>query len=93
MNNLKMIGLVYLLKKQDKIYFDFPFFLFREMPKLAAVVAPPDRKLCNTYFLISETNGRNASMNNSLIHVYKSGLFSFRNSKRSLHLVKFLNIN
>jgi hypothetical protein len=28
MNNLKMIGLVYLLKKRDKIYFDFLFFLF-----------------------------------------------------------------
>jgi hypothetical protein len=120
----------------------------------AAVVAPPGLTLCNPYFLISETNGRNASMNNSLIRVfnvkreitlfnvpqlryttsikymlivlfvllfyivhccidiedislsglyfnkiilsylilrvYESGLFSFRNSKRSLHLVKFL---
>ena len=36
----------------------------------AAVVAPPDLKLCNPYFLISETNGRNASMNNSLIPVF-----------------------
>jgi hypothetical protein len=120
----------------------------------AAVVAPPGLKLCNPYFLISETNGRNASMNNSTIRVfnmkreitlfnlpqlryttsikymfivhfallfyivhccidiedrslsglyfnkiilsylilivYESGIFSFRNSKRSLHLVKFL---
>ena len=118
----------------------------------AVVVAPPGLKLCNPYFLISETNGRNASMNNSLIRVfnvkrtflswdtqlqlsiclvfflycyftlhivvltlkidhclvfisiklsylilsylilrvYESGLFSFRNLKRSLHLVKFL---
>ena len=40
------------------------------MPKFAAVVAPPDLKLCNPYFLISETNGRNASMNNSLIRVF-----------------------
>jgi hypothetical protein len=36
----------------------------------AAVVAPPGLKLCNPYFLISETNGRNASMNNSLIRVF-----------------------
>ena len=123
----------------------------------AGVVAPPGLKLCNPYFLISETNGRNAAMNNSLIRVfnvkreitlfnlpqlryttsikymvivlfvllfyilhccidiedrslsglylnkiilsflsyltlrvYESDLFSFRNSKRSLHLVKFL---
>jgi hypothetical protein len=48
-----------------------------------SVVAPPGLKLCNPYFLISETNGRNASMNNSLIRVYESGLFSFRNSKRN----------
>jgi hypothetical protein len=34
-----------------------------------AVVAPPGLKLCNPYFLISETNGRNASMNNSTIRV------------------------
>ena len=38
--------------------------------KSAAVVAPPGLKLCNPYFLISETNGRNASMNNSLIRVF-----------------------
>ena len=38
--------------------------------KSAAVVAPPGLKLCNQYFLISETNGRNASMNNSLIRVF-----------------------
>ena len=63
------------------------------MPKFAAVVAPPDLKLCNPYFLISEPNVRNASMNNSLIRVYESGTSPFRNSKRSLHLVKFLNIN
>jgi hypothetical protein len=31
-------------------------------------------------------------MNNSLIRVYESGAFPFRNSKRSLHLVMFLNI-
>ena len=36
----------------------------------AAVVARPGLKLCNPYFLISETNGRNASMNNSLIRVF-----------------------
>ena len=36
----------------------------------AAVVAPPGLKLCNPYFLISETNGRNASINNSLIRVF-----------------------
>ena len=36
----------------------------------AAVVAPPGLKLCNPYFFISETNGRNASMNNSLIRVF-----------------------
>jgi hypothetical protein len=123
----------------------------------AGVVAPPGLKLCNPYFLISETNGRNAAMNNSLIRVfnvkreitlfnlpqlryttsikymfivlfvllfyivlccidiedsslsglyfnkitlsylilrvYESDLFSFRNSKRSLHLVKFLFSN
>ena len=62
------------------------------MPKFAAVFAPPDLKLYNPYFLISETNGRNATMNNSLIRVYESGAFPFRNSKRSLHLVMFLNI-
>ena len=63
------------------------------MPKFAAVVTPPDLKLCNPYFLTSETNGRNASMNNSLVRVYEIGTFPFSNSKRSLHLVKFLNIN
>jgi hypothetical protein len=31
--------------------------------------------------------------NNSLIRLYESGTSPFRNSKRSLHLVKFLNIN
>jgi hypothetical protein len=36
----------------------------------ATVVAPPGLKLCNPYFLISETNGRNASMHNSLIRVF-----------------------
>ena len=36
----------------------------------AAVVAPPGLNLCNPYFLISETNGRNASINNSLIRVF-----------------------
>ena len=36
----------------------------------AAVIAPPGLTLCNPYFLISETNGRNASMNNSLIRVF-----------------------
>jgi hypothetical protein len=36
----------------------------------AAVVTPPGLNLCNPYFLISETNGRNASMNNSLIRVF-----------------------
>jgi hypothetical protein len=41
------------------------------MPKFAAVVATPDLKLYNPYFLISETNGRNATMNNSLIRFSK----------------------
>ena len=36
----------------------------------AAVVAPPGLNLCNPYFLISETNGRNASINNFLIRVF-----------------------
>ena len=36
----------------------------------AAIVSPPDLKLCDPYFLISETNGRNASINNSLIRVF-----------------------
>ena len=36
----------------------------------AAVVAPPGLNLCNPYFSISETNGRNASINNSLIRVF-----------------------
>jgi hypothetical protein len=35
----------------------------------AAVVGPPGLKLCNLYFLISETNGRNASTNSSIIRV------------------------
>jgi hypothetical protein len=55
------------------------YFLFKRIRLLqtvrngiiqyAAVVAPPGLKLCNPYFLISETNGRNASMNNSTIRV------------------------
>ena len=36
----------------------------------AAVVALPGLKLCNPYFLITETNGRNASINTSLIRVF-----------------------
>jgi hypothetical protein len=49
----------------------------------AAVVAPPGLKLCNPYFFISETNGRNASMNNSLIRVF--------NVKREITLSTFLS--
>ena len=49
--------------------------------KSAAVVAPPGLKLCNPYLLISETNGRNASMNNSLIRVF--------NVKREITLFNF----
>ena len=63
------------------------------MPKLAAVVAPPDRKMCNPYFLISETN---AETHQWILpsYEYTKGVYSFfRNSKRSLHLIKFLNIN
>jgi hypothetical protein len=33
-------------------------------------IYPPGLKLCNPYFLISETNGRNTSMNNSIIRVF-----------------------
>ena len=36
----------------------------------ATAVAPPGFKLCNPYFLISVTNGRTASINNSLIRVF-----------------------
>ena len=36
----------------------------------AAVVAPPGLNLCSPLFSISETNGRNASINYSLIRVF-----------------------